>query len=229
MLIVGNHSGGVLMADAYVLMSAWLTQRPDQPLYSLGHDMLFVIPLFADLARAGGVLPARAGNAERALELGHPVLVYPGGERDIFRPTLERNRIDFGRRRGFVRLALRRQVPLVPVVSYGGHDTNLFLTRGEGLAKALGLQRVRVRGVPLMIGLPWGLTPGFMPTIPLPVKITTEFLPPLCWPELGPGAAEDPALVERCYQEVLAVMQAGLNRLAAERPNPFSRRRHPRR
>jgi 1-acyl-sn-glycerol-3-phosphate acyltransferase len=229
MLLVGNHSGGVLMSDAYVLMSAWLTQRPEQPLYSLGHDMLFIIPFFADLARAGGVLPARAGNAERALELGHPVLVYPGGDHDIFRPTHERNRIDFGGRQGFVRLALKRQVPLVPVVSYGGHDTNLFLTRGEGLAKALGLHKVRVRGVPLVIGLPWGLAPGFMPTIPLPVKITLEFLPALRWPELGPEAAADPVVVKRCYDEVQAIMQAGMDRLAAERPNPFSRKRHPRR
>jgi 1-acyl-sn-glycerol-3-phosphate acyltransferase len=229
MLLVGNHSGGVLMSDAYVLLSAWWTERPRQPLYSLGHDMLFVIPFFADMARGAGVLPARMDYAERALELGHPVLVYPGGDHEIFRPTSERTRVDFAGHTGFVRLALRRGVPVVPVVSYGGHDTNLFLTRGEGLARALRLDRVRVRGVPLVVGLPWGLVPGFMPTLPLPVKISLEFLPPIRWEGLGPEAAEDEATVQACYAQVVGAMQAAMNRLAAERPNPFSRKHHPRR
>ena len=62
------------------------------------------------------------------------MLVYPGGDYEVHRPSWERNRVDFGGRKGFIRLAIEQDVPIVPVVAIGGQETALFLSRGEHLA-----------------------------------------------------------------------------------------------
>ena len=71
--------------------------------------------------------------------------------------------MDFGGRKGFIRLALEKDVPIVPVVSVGGQETALFLSRGEWLSKLLGLDRMfRLKVLPISLALPWGLNVGDM-------------------------------------------------------------------
>ena len=220
-LLVGNHSGGTLTPDTTVLIAAWYRARGlDSPLVLLALDALFGIPGFNTLIRGLGLVPASAGNADRALDEGKTLLVYPGGAFEAFRPWRERNRIDFHGRKGFVRLALRRQVPVVPVVSHGGHDTVMVLSRGERLARRLGMERIRVGVYPILLHLPWGVSSAVLPGLPLPAKITTEVCEPLDWTSHGPDAADDPRIVDRCYEEITTRMQATLDRLAAERPHP---------
>lgn len=220
-LLVGNHSGGVLTPDTTAFFTAWYRARGlDSPLVALAFDAAFGIPGFRDLMRKIGEVPANRQNASRALDAGLPVLVYPGGDHEISRPWTERDRIDFNGRKGFVELALRKQVPVVPVVSHGGHSSVLILSRGEWLGDLLGSARVRTRAFPIALQIPWGVSPLGLPGIPLPAKITTEVLPAIEWSHLGPGAADDPAIVARCYDEVVGTMQATLTRLAAERPYP---------
>ena len=72
---------------------------------------------------------------------------------------------------------LRRQVPVVPVVSHGGHSSVLILTRGEWIGDVLRTARIRTRAFPLALQVPWGLSPLMIPGIPLPAKITTEIGP----------------------------------------------------
>lgn len=223
-MVVANHSGGLFMPDAYVLASAWWTERFEQPIFALGHDLLFLIPGFEKVARGAGALPGRMRYAERVLEQDDAVLVYPGGEHEVFRPVTHRNQIEFNGHKGFIRLALRKQVPIVPLVSYGAQDINLFISRGLGLASALGLHRMRVRIFPLVAGLPFGLVPGFIPLMSMPTKITLEFQKPITWPRLDAKDTRDQKTVIRCYNQVVDVMQQALWRLANERPNPFSRR-----
>ena len=93
---------------------------------------------------AGARLPAQVTapcaaspeNAQQALDAGAALLVYPGGDYEVHRPIWERNKVDFDGRKGFIRLALEADVPIVPVVSIGGQETALFLSRGERLARA---------------------------------------------------------------------------------------------
>jgi 1-acyl-sn-glycerol-3-phosphate acyltransferase len=223
-LVVSNHSGGLLMPDAYVFMSAWLDQRPAQPLFVLGHDLLFLVPGFEKLARSAGVLPGRMRYAEQVVEQGDAVLAYPGGEHEVFRPFTQRNQIQFNGHKGFVKLALQRRIPIVPLVSYGAQDVNLFLSRGTDSARLLGLHRMRVKILPLVAGLPFGLVPGFIPLLPMPTKITLEFQAPIDWSGLGQRDAEDPRVVTQCYNQITSRMQRALWRLARQRPNPFSRK-----
>lgn len=221
MLLVGNHSGGPLTPDTSVFFAAWYRARGlDDPLIGLAFDAAFGIPGFETLMRKIGEVPANRANARRALEAGHAVLVYPGGDHEAFRPWGDRNRIDFNGRSGFVDLALRLGVPVVPVVSHGGHDSTLIVSRGEWLGRLLGTERIRTPTFPIAWQIPWGLSPLTIPGVPLPAKITIEVLSPMPWMHLDARAAGDPAVVRRCYDEITGRMQVSLDRLAAEHPYP---------
>lgn len=222
MLLVGNHSGGVLSPDTWVLMEAWYGTRGfDRPLVMLGFDILFVVPGIRELMQNAGVVAASTENVERAFAAGDAVLVYPGGEIELYRPWTERNRIDFAGRKGFIELALRTGVPIVPVVAHGGHETQIVVSRGERMARAMRLDRIRAGAFPFSFNFPAGLAPSWIPYVPLPAKITMQVCEPMRWPNLGPEAAEDPETVDRCYEQVVDLMQDTLTGLAAERPNPI--------
>jgi 1-acyl-sn-glycerol-3-phosphate acyltransferase len=225
MLLVGNHSGGNLVPDTAVTMLAWFRERGlDDPLIGLAMDGVFGIPGFETLMRKLGQIPASHDNAEKALRAGHSVLVYPGGAKEAFRPWTDRNRIEFSGHRGFVRLALRAGVPVVPVVAHGGHHSTFVLTRGDAFAKRLGLERLKLHIAPLLLQVPWGLSLGLIPGVPLPAKIDVEVGPPIDWSVYGPEAADDPEIVDRCYDEITTKMQHTLDRLARSTPYPVAQR-----
>jgi 1-acyl-sn-glycerol-3-phosphate acyltransferase len=131
----------------------------------------------------------------------------------VHRPTWESARVDFGGRRGFIRLAQSKGVPLVPVVAIGGQETALFLSRGEGIARLLGLDRMfRLKVLPVSLALPWGLNVGDMlGHIPLPAKITMQVLEPIDVSGMD---------VDEAYELVLGEMQTALTGLAEERSLP---------
>jgi 1-acyl-sn-glycerol-3-phosphate acyltransferase len=217
-LLVGNHSGGNLTPDTAVFTVAFSTYfGAERPFYQLAHNLVLTMPGLAWL-RKFGTVAASPSNARQALESGAALLVYPGGDYEVHRPSWEGNRIDFDRRKGFLRLALEHDVPIVPVVSIGGQETALFLSRGEQLARLLALDRMfRLKVLPISIALPWGLNVGDMlGHIPLPAKITVETLPPIdLRAEFGPSPDLD-----EVYDHLIRVMQDALDALAAERRLP---------
>jgi len=221
-LIVGNHSGGIYMPDYWVFLRHWLRERgAREPLYSLGFDFMFALPGVRTMARRLGTVPASSANAAWLLEHGASVIVYPGGDADDYRPWTERHRVDLHGRMGFVRLALRQQVPVVPMVAHGSHDVIIVVSRGEALARRLGLDRLRINVLPIVAGPPWGVVPVYVPTWPLPAKVTVRVCEPIDWSRFGPEAADDPAIVRRCYEEVLGRMQANLDELVDALPHPI--------
>jgi len=224
-LIVGNHSGGTLVPDVAVFIAAWYRARGlESPLTALAFDAVFGLPGVGQAARRAGVMPANPDNARDALSSGASVLVYPGGDHDAFRPWTDRNRIDFDDRKGFVKLALREKVPVVPVVGHGAHESLVVIARGDSFSSALGFDRLRTTVMPLVWQLPWGLSIPFVPGIPLPVKITMRVGPALDWSNFGPADADDPAVVDRCYEEITGAMQGTLDRLAEANPHPLATR-----
>jgi 1-acyl-sn-glycerol-3-phosphate acyltransferase len=229
-LLIGNHSGGIITPDTSAVYAAWYRARGfDDPLMGLAFDGIYGVPGWRELMRKIGQMPASMDNAETALGQGHSVLLYPGGAYEVFRPWKDRNRIAFKGRKGFIRLALRAGVPVVPVVGHGGHETTIVLTRGERLAKLLGLDRVRMDGAPLLFQIPWGISTPATPGLPLPAKITVQICEPLDWSRFGPEAADDPEALEQCYQETISIMQTTLDTLAIENPQPLLTRFLPRR
>jgi 1-acyl-sn-glycerol-3-phosphate acyltransferase len=216
-LLVGNHSGGVLIADTFVFSAAFYEHfGPERRFHQLAHDVAARWP-GTGISRWGTVA-ASHDNARRAFDRGAPVLVYPGGDHETFRPSWHSDKIEFGGRRGFIRLALERGVPIVPVVAIGGQETALFLTRGERAARLTGwADLTRIKVLPVAIAPPFGATLLDLPTrIPLPAKITIEVLPPI---DLRERFGADPDQDE-VYAEVTREMQDALDALQDERTLP---------
>lgn len=223
-LIIGNHSCLFYMPDAWIVGLAMLERRGvDSPSYALGYDLLFVVPGVSTYLRRMGLLPAAWREAGAALDEGAAVLVYPGGDWEACRPWTLRNRVDLAGHTGFIRLALERGVPVVPVVTHGSHDAVIVLARGERLARVMGLHHLRIKVFPLAAGLPFGVTTMLLPPLPMPSSITVEFLPALDWTGHGRQGALDDQLVATCYEEITDLMQSALDRLRVERPHPVVR------
>jgi 1-acyl-sn-glycerol-3-phosphate acyltransferase len=212
-LLVGNHSGGNVTPDTHVFTLAFSTYfGVERKFHQLAHNLVLSMPGLSMLRRYGTVA-ATPENAQQALDAGAALLVYPGGDYEVHRPSWESARVDFGGRRGFIRLAKERGVPLVPVVAIGGQETALFLSRGERIAKLLGLDRMfRLKVLPVSLALPWGLNVGDMlGHVPLPAKITVQVLEPIDVSRMG---------VDRAYELVTGKMQTALTGLAEERSLP---------
>lgn len=218
-VLVGNHNGGIMPLDAFfTVLGIWDRFGPTRVVHPLVHDLITNDPLARRMAVFGGGLRASRGGGEKALRAGHLALVYPGSDRETYRPFWQRDRIDLAERRGFLRLALREGAPIIPVVSVGTHEQLIVLSRGDGLARLLRTEKwLRTSVIPLVLCVPWGLTIGLFPYLPLPAQTTIAFGKPMRWPELGPADADNPEVLSRCYAEVVSAMQSMLDRLSEGR------------
>jgi 1-acyl-sn-glycerol-3-phosphate acyltransferase len=218
-LMVGNHSGGTLIADTFVLAQAFYDHfGPERAFHQLAHDLVFALPGMRAMVTRYGTVPASRENMRRALERDAALLVYPGGDHETYRPSWESAEIDFAGRTGFVELAFELGTPIVPVVAIGGQETALFLGQGSDLASALRLDRLmRLKVFPAQIAPPFGLTVLDLPLrFPLPAKITVRVLPPIdLAEELGADATPDDG-----YELVTERMQSTLSDLAEDRTLP---------
>lgn len=219
-LLVGNHSGGNVSPEVLVATLAFVRRfGPHRPFYQLAHDMVMAYPVIGTLLRRFGTVGADPDSARQALRDGAAVLVYPGGDWEVHRPSWKEDEIDFAGRTGFLRLAWEENVPIVPMVNMGAQQTALMLSRGDRLARLLRLdQMLRLKVFPISLALPWGLNVGDLAGhIPLPSKVTVEFLDPIdLHAELGPELDLDAA-----YEHVTGVMQEALSGLAEERGLPI--------
>jgi 1-acyl-sn-glycerol-3-phosphate acyltransferase len=231
-LLVGNHSGGLLIADTFLFATAFYHHfGPQHRFHQLAHQVVARTPLLGSLRRYG-TLNASHDDARKAFDLGAPVLVYPGGDWETFRPSWRGGEADLAGRRGFLRLALEAGVPVVPVVSLGGQENGLFLTRGERLAEVTGFAKLtRIKVLPVTVGPPFGVTIMDLPfRWPLPSKTTVQVLPPLDATDLGfsprrtrGATAQDIAAadLDAAYDLVSRRIQEQLDALSAERDLPL--------
>lgn len=217
-LFVGNHNGGSMPLDVPIFLLAFNTYfSVDRPLYALAHAMLTSAPGLGRVARRFGVITAGPDAAKQAFEQGASLLVYPGGDVEVMRPWTKRFEINFDNRKGFLRLAYENNVPIVPIVTDGMHDSLILLTDGKKLAKTLRLDRLgRIKVLPIAISAPFGLNIGDLFHVPFPVKVRTDVLPPINLNErYGDGID-----YEHAYDYVTSTMQVGLKRLATKRTLP---------
>jgi 1-acyl-sn-glycerol-3-phosphate acyltransferase len=204
-LYVGNHNGGMMSMDTFVLGAAVFRARGMQDLFfALAHDSVVDPPILGPVLRQLGAVRAHPEIAWRLFDAGYKVLVYPGGDVEAMRPYRERFKVKFAGRRGYIRMALRCNVPIIPVVSAGSHGTFLVLDDLPGLARLIGAdRRMRLSRWPLILSLPWGVTlgPG-IPYWPWPTQILIEVLEPIYFQRTGLDASRDEAYVRRCAAHV---------------------------
>jgi len=221
-LLVGIHSGAPFVWDAWTVGAQWWRHFGDErPLHGTAHDALMALPLVGDYFRRMGVIPARSDSMAAALAAGHDVALWPGGERDSLRPWSQRDEATLAGRTGFIRVAIKSAVPIVPIATVGGPDAMPVLATGRRTAKLLQLDRIaRLKMFPVALQAPWGLSPALLPEIPFPTKIRTAFQPPI---ELDkdPERASDDDYVEQKYEEVKGSLQEGMDALARRRRLPL--------
>lgn len=213
-LIVANHGfGGVVDPNGSVVAHVLnkIIGDPDTPFVFLMHEAAWTIgvgPFF----EPAGFRPAGRRPAMEGLAHGGYVFVMPGGDIEASKPFKDRNKIVFGGRTGFGKLAIEAGVPIIPLVVSGAGETVLVLSNGARLAKALRLPELaRQKAIPINIALPWGLNIGLAGAIgylPLPAKMRAALLPPM---EALPGETGDEfaARVEAAMQAKLTEMTEG--------------------
>src|SRR3954453_315438 len=221
-LLVGIHSGAPFVWDAWTIGIHWWRRfGRRRPLHGTAHDALMAAPVIGAYFRRMGVLPAAPDSMAAALAEGHDVALWPGGEIDSLRPWVRRDEAILAGRMGFVRLAIRSGVPIVPISTVGGPDSMPVLATGRRLARWLALDRIaRLKMFPIALQAPWGISPALLPEIPLPTKIRTAFQEPI---ELGddPALADDKDYIRTKYAEVQRAIQLGMDALARRRRLPL--------
>lgn len=198
-LIVGYH-GRPVAHDLIMLQDLCLETTGRMP-RALFHEAGGALPGFRDLVRGMEFLTDAEG-IRRSIAEGVSVIVTPGGTREGCRPSTDRYRVEWGRRTGYLRLALELGVPLLPTAAAGVDDTYLALNDGEAWGKRLGVPGK----LPVWLGVgPLGLWPL---SPPFPVRITSAIGAPIHLPVLDPGDRE--ALLAQ-HARVVGAVQALLD------------------
>jgi 1-acyl-sn-glycerol-3-phosphate acyltransferase len=221
-LLIGIHSGAPFVWDAWTVGIHWWRRYGDErPLHGTAHDALMAAPLIGSYFRKMGVLPAAPDSIAAALAAGHDVALWPGGEVDSLRPWVKRDEAELAGRKGFVRMAIRSGVPIVPIATVGGADSMPVLATGRRLARLLQLDKLaRLKMFPIALEVPWGINLALLPEIPLPTKIRTAFQEPVRVAR-DPARADDDDYVARKYEEVRVSIQRGMDALARRRRLPL--------
>ena len=223
-LLVGVHSGGPLTMDAWTVIMAWWRQFGEtRALHGTAHDVLMNAPVLGQYFRRLGTISPSRDNIQAAFDRGDDVILWPGGELDCYRSWLDRDKAVLGGRKGFIRMAMRAGVPIVPVATVGGHDTLFVLSEGRGLAKLLNLkERMRSDVAPVTFSWPFGLALHLTPFqhVPLPAKIRTQILDPV-YLDADPARLDDQEYVEAMYDDVEARIQVAMDELAERRKFPI--------
>ncbi|MGE0631029.1 MAG: lysophospholipid acyltransferase family protein [Pseudobdellovibrionaceae bacterium] len=199
-MITPNHSG-YSGFDAMILSHQIYTLSKRIPRV-MTHHFWFLTETTALPAQKLGFVEASTENGMNLLKKNNLVVLFPEGEAGNFKPTHEAYALkEF--KRGFVRMALRNQCPIVPVVIIGAEETHINLSQLK-FTKYL-------RGT--IIPLPLNI-------IPLPVKWRIRFLPPIYLP-YKPEAADDAELVHEIAADVRGRMQQAIKEELKKRDSVF--------
>ncbi len=238
-LYVGNHNGLLTFEVLMVFYAWWKKFGVSRRALGLAHSVALNNPFFKWIIPRLGAIPADPEIALEALNRDYSLLVYPGGEKEAFRPFLERKKVDFYQRKGFIRLALNAKVPIVPLVSIGAHESYVILHRGEEIAEKLGLkEKFRLHGVPITfrsLFFLWCLATGLFTIfpllmapvaflaifIPMPVKMGFRILPPIDIVSMINSELSEEQNLQVIYDHVTGLMQSVLTEEYGKRKFPF--------
>jgi len=212
-LIVANHSG-VLPLDAIMLQAGVYADHPaHRNVRLLGADLVYEVPGLAGLARRSGHTRADPEGAERLLEAGELVGVFPEGFKGTGKPFSERYRLQRFGRGGFARTAIGAGVPIIPCAIVGAEEIYPMIGNSRRAARLLGLPYF-----PLTPLFPWL---GPLGAVPLPSNWIIEFCDPV--PPSGYAATDDGDgdVVAKLAWRVRATIQGKLDELVAERGPAF--------
>lgn len=213
-LLVANHAG-TLPADA-LMTRLDVFEQTGRHARELGADLVFKSPFIGHLARKTGATLAAGDDADRLLDSGELVAVWPEGFKGIGKPWRDRYKLQRFGRGGFVATALRAQVPIVPTAIVGSEEIYPLLYNMKTLARLLGLPYFPV--VAQMFALP---VLGPVALLPLPTRWHIEYGDPIDTTDYGPDAADDPMAVFDLTDRVRDTIQQMLYRNLMGRRSVF--------
>ena len=186
-LLVGNHSGTVAL-DAVMMQHAVATEHPERrTVRNIGANLVFGMPVLGPLARKAGNAVACDEDAYELLRRGELVGVFPEGFKGVGKGWSERYRLQRFGRGGFIEVALRARVPIIPVAIVGAEESYPMIANSGFLAKALGLPFFPITPT-------WPLL-GPLGALPLPARWIIEFGEPIPMDDYPEDAADDKMLV----------------------------------
>ena len=213
-LIVANHSG-VLPFDAVMLQTGLYNEHPARRnLRLLGADLVYTVPVLANLARMSGHTRACPQEADRLLSAGELVGVFPEGFKGTGKPFSERYQLQRFGRGGFAVTAIKAGVPIIPCAIVGAEEIYPMIGNSQPVARLLKLPYFPV--TPLF---PWL---GPVGAIPLPSNWIIEFGEPVPTDHIRAGWQHDPGVVASLADQVKQAIQRKLDELLVERGPAFS-------
>jgi 1-acyl-sn-glycerol-3-phosphate acyltransferase len=208
-LLIANHAGAI-PADAPVIMHG-IEEELDRPVYGLADYFFRSLPLVGTAWARGGGVAAHPDNAYRLLrDHQQLVLVFPEGTKGTGKPYSERYRLRRFGRGGFVEIAMRAGVPVVPITVVGSEEAMPLLAKSSRLAKPLGAPYLPLTANMVLLG-PLGLLAHF------PTKFKLRVLNPVAF-NVPPDQERYPR--SRVFEEAEAIrqqMQASLYDMLRQR------------
>ncbi len=212
-LLVANHSGTIAVDAVMLAVGVAHHHRAKRALRMLAADLVFDTPVLGPLARKTGITLACNPDAERLLNSGELVSVFPEGFKGVGKPFSQRYKLQRFGRGGFVSAAIRTGKPIIPVSIVGAEEIYPLLGNIKPLARALGLPYFPVTPTFPLLG-PLG-------AIPLPSKWWIEFGEPIPTDGYDEHAAEDPMVIFDLTDHVRETIQQTLYTLLMKRGHPF--------
>ena len=170
-LLISNHAGAI-PNDAPVIMHG-IESELGRPVYGLAENLFRAIPIVGTLWARGGGVAAHPDNAYRLLHDDNQLaLVFPEGTKGPGKHYRDRYRLRRFGRGGFVAIAMRAGVPVVPITVVGSEEAMPLLYKSARGAKLLNVPYFPVTANMLMLG-PLGLV------LPFPAKFRIRVLPPV--------------------------------------------------
>ncbi len=208
-LLIANHAGAI-PSDAPAIMHGIETEL-GRPVYGMADYFFRTLPGIGTMwSRTGGV-PAHPDNAYRILhDQQQLALVFPEGTKATSKTYADRYRLRRFGRGGFVEIAMRAGVPIIPIAVVGAEESMPILFRMNGVAKALKLPYFPVTVNSLLLG-PLGYVTY------LPAKFKLRVLDPITF-DVEPGLERySKSRVMDEAERIRAIMQDTLHDMLRER------------
>jgi 1-acyl-sn-glycerol-3-phosphate acyltransferase len=210
-MLVANHGGAALPYDGMMLAIS-VANEADRPrrVRPTATELFNIIPWLSQWFRKSGGVYASREDVEFVLQRGHLVAVFPEGEKGFMKPVWNAYEVQRFGRGGFISIAERVGVPVIPVAIVGSEEVHPAVTVSDRLARLVRLVMPEQRVDNIAI---------FLNPIPLPVRWHIRFHPPVM--PATPGQQPDPLLMLERAEQVRATIQSSLDEMLQGRTRPF--------
>lgn len=207
-IIVGYHGRGV--AHDMIMLASLLYERSGAEVRAVIHQKVVELPVLGWLPQGLGYVPGDGPELAEVFARGESLMVTPAGPLEGCRSFRERYKVNWGNRLGYLKLALKYRLPIIPTAGTGVDDTYIGLNDGYSWGKRFDASSFAKRihwpgGFPIWFA--FGATGPWPMTLPFPVKIVCHVGQPIDLEAEGPVDPKDRKALERLHERVSGTVQ----------------------